>query len=109
MELAVAKNEDEVWFTVVGRVDAFESASFSNKIEEHLAETPQHIVMDLQGVDYLDSSGLAVLVRTWRTQQTRSRRFSLVMPTSESAQRIFSLAGFDDVFDVIDPATASNN
>ena len=107
MEITVTSRDSnspnsDVWVTVVGRIDALESSSFSAEMSVQLAAAPASLVLDLEKVDYLDSSGLAIIVRTWRSQQTRNRRFQLVMPASETAKRIFDLAGFDGVFDVID-------
>ena len=113
MEITVTSRDSnspnsDVWVTVVGRIDALESSSFSAEMSVQLAAAPASLVLDLEKVDYLDSSGLAIIVRTWRSQQTRNRRFQLVMPASETAKRIFDLAGFDGVFDVIDSVSSAS-
>ncbi len=83
-------------------MDALESPDLSRHVDEAVADDPTHLVIDLYNVDYLDSSGLAVLVRAWRAFEASDRRFSLVMPATDEAKRIFTLAGFDQIFDVVD-------
>ncbi|MEM9133813.1 MAG: STAS domain-containing protein [Actinomycetota bacterium] len=109
MDLSVTKSDASVRLTLAGRIDALESPELSRLIDDHLADEPPHLVVDLYRVDYVDSAGLAVLVRVWRTQQTANRRFSLVMPESEAAKRIFSLAGFDQIFETEDAPADSLN
>lgn len=102
MDLSVTTSDASVRLTLAGRIDALESPELSRHIDEQLADEPAHLVVDLYRVDYVDSSGLAVLVRVWRAQQAANRRFSLVMPESDAAKRIFSLAGFDQIFEIED-------
>ncbi len=100
MDMSSVTRDHHIRVRVSGRIDAAESPAFGAELQSHLDGGAVDITIDLGDVDYLDSSGLAVLVRSWRVQTARGRRFSIALPTDESARRIFSLTGFDAVFDI---------
>ncbi len=66
-----------------------------------MAEAPGcRIAVDLRSVDFIDSAGLAALVRGLRVAEASGGEFCLVGPLSDDAARIFELTRFDLVFDI---------
>ncbi|MHC8510405.1 MAG: STAS domain-containing protein [Rhodospirillales bacterium] len=57
------------------------------------------VLVDLSGVEYVDSSGVASLVESYQNARKAGRGFALVA-VSEGAMRIFKLARLDDVFTI---------
>ena len=104
MDVVTSTVGAEVWITVTGRIDVLETSALTEQIDDQLAKPVARLVLDLAGVEYLDSAGLAVLVRSWRHQQQHEREFAVVMPSSDAARRIFDLAGFDAVFETTNPS-----
>ncbi len=64
--------------SIHGSIDFFTSPSLCRVIAPLLDSGSEHIVFDLSGVDFLDQSGLTVLVGTATQQRYSRRRFSLV-------------------------------
>jgi anti-sigma B factor antagonist len=56
----------------------------------------REIVLDLGGVDFVDSSGLGLLVATYDRARGSRTRMALVSPRPE-IRRVFQIAGLDDV------------
>jgi anti-sigma B factor antagonist len=52
---------------VSGRLTSFESKAFSEMIHSQLRQGNKNIVLNLTGLDYLDSSGIGELVRNYIT------------------------------------------
>ena len=59
------------------------------------------LAVDLSGVEYIDSSGIASLVEAFQEARKRGARFSLVA-VSPAALRVFELARLDHVFTLHD-------
>jgi anti-sigma B factor antagonist len=59
---------------------------------ERLEQEPglQVLVLDLRGLEFIDSSGLRLVVLTDRRAREAGRRFALV-PGSETVQRVFEI------------------
>lgn len=57
------------------------------------------VVVDLSGVAYIDSSGVASLVEAFQSARRKGSRFGLAA-VSDSALRVFRLARLDKVFTI---------
>jgi anti-anti-sigma factor len=58
----------------------------------------RRLILDLRGVEAMDTSGAAVLAEVLRVGENKGMRVLLCSP-SESVIRIFLLAGFEDIVD----------
>jgi len=56
-------------------------------------------VVDLSAVDYMDSSGIATLVRTWQTMQKKGGKMRLAAP-SAPVKDVFELAHVNEIFEI---------
>jgi anti-sigma B factor antagonist len=62
-------------------------------------ENHTRVVVDLSGVTYIDSSGVASLVEAFQVARKKSGTFSLVN-VSSAVMRVLSLARLDRVFSI---------
>ena len=63
--------------TCQGRLDAHVSGTLKEKIQQLLDEGAVHLVIDLEGVDFLDSSGLGALVAGLRKAREKKGEIKL--------------------------------
>ena len=68
-----------------------------------------HVVLDLRSLDFIDSSGLRVVVGAHRAAEEHGGRFTCVRGAPRSTvHRIVEIAGLDGVIEMVDdPAEAS--
>ena len=81
-----------------GDVD-LQNAPAARKVLLETVAGEHPVLVDLSGVDYIDSSGVASLVEALQTARKRNLGFALVA-VSESALRVFQLAHLDKVFTI---------
>ncbi len=62
-------------------------------------EAGRHLLIDLSGVSYIDSSGVASLVEGYQTAKKKNLRFGLV-GVSSAAMAVLQLARLDRVFPI---------
>ena len=67
-------------------------------IDEVSKQTGSKVVLELAGIEDIDTAGAAVLAEALKFGLDRGMRVLLCSP-SEAVMRIFSLAGFEDVLD----------
>ncbi|XKF14210.1 anti-sigma factor antagonist [Knoellia locipacati] len=105
----MTEREDVVIVTVAGEVDVYTAPQLRSVLEERAAADQTRIVVDLQGVGFLDSTGLGVLVG--RLKAVRKLGGTLhVVCTDERILRLFAITGLDQVLPVhatVDEALAS--
>ncbi|MFZ9753686.1 MAG: STAS domain-containing protein [Vulcanococcus sp.] len=65
-------------FSFTGQLDAYSDKQFLAFIDEHLTSTPQPLVIDLSRIDFIDSSGLGVLVQMAKQCNDQGLQFLVV-------------------------------
>ncbi|MEQ1861746.1 MAG: STAS domain-containing protein [Chthoniobacteraceae bacterium] len=90
-----------------GEIDLHHSVFVREKLEPHIAAKEAKVVVDLSGVSYLDSSGLAVFIEAMQRVSSYGGVFALC-GLRESVRHIFAIARLDQVFRIFpDQAAAS--
>lgn len=80
--------------TVEGEIDLSTAPQFRTALETVLRAEPAGIVFDLGGVEFIDSSGLAVLI-----EAATATRVQLVRP-SHAVRRVIELTGLAKILPV---------
>lgn len=83
-----------------GDVDMSTSPELRSQLIPLFQQHPSHVVVDLSGVPYIDSSGIATLVEALQMSRKGSVRLTLAgaNPTVES---VFELAYLKEVFEMV--------
>ncbi len=88
--------------SISGRLDAARCSDVRAEIDRHIVTGCQRLVIDLRNTEFVDSVGLAALVKAMRDAQRIGASFSIVRPLTDDAMRVFRLSKFDEVFDMRD-------
>jgi anti-sigma B factor antagonist len=100
--MAVSMDLDQnapAWIlTVTGELDYSECASFRMLIDRILRGAPPATIIDLSGLDYLDSSGLGLLLSLSREYTGTGGR--LILVTNETVDSILELTRLSGVFSI---------
>ncbi len=100
--LSTATGEDGVvTVTVVGEVDTFTAPVLRSSLDTQLEQQPRELVIDLSGVQFLGSAGLAVLVETQKSARSRDVELRLVA-TTRAVTRPLEVTGLIDLFTIVD-------
>jgi anti-sigma B factor antagonist len=109
IDLLLDSTTEGAWavLSVKGDVDIYTAPRLRERIIQ-LADDGQHqIVVDLQGVEFMDSTGLSVLVAGLKRLKENDGVLALVV-TREPVLRILTITGLDRVFPIYeDVATAT--
>ncbi len=81
----------------VGEVDTFTAAPLRSMLDAQLEEQPPELVIDLSGIRYLGSAGLAVLVETQKAAGVRDVPLRLIA-TNRAVTRPLEVTGLIDLF-----------
>jgi anti-sigma B factor antagonist len=84
-----------------GEIDLHRSPRVERSLASMIKKHPDRIVVDLSGVTFIDSSGMAVLIRAMQNMKEYGGMLTL-SGINENVRPIFETARLDQVF-VIDP------
>ncbi len=82
---------------VTGEVDMSSVGTLRTQLRDLMVEGGPHLLVDLSGVPFMDSAGLAALVSTRRQARVFQGSFGLVAP-SKQVSRLLTLTAMDKVF-----------
>jgi anti-sigma B factor antagonist len=102
--LTVTVERQPLWAIVrlSGQLDQQSYPDFADHLHSLLNEMdPPHICVDLNGLQFCDSSGVACLVMAWKAARERGGALVLLRPVGEPA-RLLSLLGFAAIVPVVD-------
>ncbi len=91
-----------------GEIDVYSAPKLRQALLELVDKGANHIVVDMSKVDFLDSTGLGVLVGGLKRVKANDGTLSIVAP-QEKTLKIFEITGLTAVFpihDSLDSATA---
>ncbi len=86
---------------LTGRLDAVEAPKVRGELTRVQLAGAGLIVVDLADVTFIDSAGLAALIRGRREAQRLGGDVILISPSDRSALRVFQLTQFDEVFRMV--------
>ena len=66
-----------------------------------LSEGQRHFVLNLAGVDYIDSSGLGQLITIWTSIRNKGGHMTILSPTKR-VQRLFDITRLNSVFQIME-------
>ncbi len=74
---------------------------YAKKVEDQLRETEatgKMLVLDLRSLGFIDSTGIAVMLRAYLRAQSEGRRLVL-LPGPPFVQKVFAVSGMDRFFE----------
>lgn len=108
MELGFSTEVQGGWtvLRVQGEVDVYTAPRFREQLIELVSRGERRIVVDLDGVDFLDSTGLGVLVGGLKRVRTHEGEMVLVC-TKSRILKVFEITGLTKVFTIYDSVAAA--
>jgi len=101
LDINVDQSDGVCVFALTGEVDVYTAPQLKERLVEVIDGGCVNILVDLEGVGFIDSSGLGVLVGGLRRAKERSGVIRLVC-TRENILKIFRITGLDKVFPIFD-------
>lgn len=84
---------------LTGGLDETCGAELGELFDRLMTEGRRQFIIDLRAVDFIDSSGLAMLVRCFKRVRSGVGNLALIAP-QPSVRRIFALTRLDRSFDI---------
>jgi anti-sigma B factor antagonist len=88
-----------VVITVTGEIHVSTAPEFSRRLNSAIAHGKTAVVLDLSGTEFIDSTGLSVLLNGLR-RVTRQRGRMAIVCTNPTVLRLFEITRLDSTFDI---------
>ncbi|OPZ20356.1 MAG: STAS domain protein [candidate division BRC1 bacterium ADurb.BinA364] len=105
LTISVYKNEDTVYLAPSGRIIAENCAKLKRAGEVHFSSRLERFIVFMGEVDFIDSSGLGILVRLKVRCAEDKVKFIILSPSAQVGETL-SVARLDAIFDIVVGAEA---
>lgn len=99
MQLQVRMSDGTAILDVAGEIDAYSCIELKLKIVDLLEEDNTHIVLNLEEVYYIDSTGLGVIVFALKRVLEQKGRLAIII-LDPKIKRLFRITGLDHIFNI---------
>src|SRR6201989_1572992 len=104
MELTLNVHSDDPGFTIIavsGEIDVYTAPKLRERLISLVESGSYQLIVDMEGVEFLDSTGLGVLVGGLKRVRAHDGWIDLVC-TQSRMLRIFRITGLNRVFSIYD-------
>jgi anti-sigma B factor antagonist len=110
MELDIRSEQDGTACTITleGEVDVYTAPRLKEELVSLIQGGCSHVIIDLERVSFIDSSGLGVLVSALRRAREKDGAVRIVCKR-ESILKIFRITGLDKVFPIFSDAAEASH
>jgi anti-sigma B factor antagonist len=98
-ELVVTVLDDEAVISVIGELDFHSAPRLREQILQLLNDGTVNLVVDLSQMDFVDSSGLGVLVAGLKRMRTAGGQFSVRSPSANTS-KVLEVSGLSKLLAV---------
>jgi anti-sigma B factor antagonist len=85
--------------SVSGEIHVTTAPEFSQRLNDAIAAGTRGVVIDMSGVEFIDSTGLSVLLNGLRRVTRANGRLALVV-SNPTVLRLFQITKLDSTFDI---------
>jgi anti-sigma B factor antagonist len=93
-------DDHSVVIKVAGEIHATTAPEFSERLNDAIADGKTGVILDLTGVEFIDSTGLSVLLNGLR-RVTRVRGSMVLACANPTVLRLFEITKLDSTFDIV--------
>jgi anti-sigma B factor antagonist len=99
MDILINEDSDAVHVSVVGDIEMMSIKNFKEKLFEIGNNADKDIEIDLSQVDYIDSSGVGVLISLLKLQKKKGKNLN-IKKVSSKVLSVLKLSSLSDVFEM---------
>jgi anti-sigma B factor antagonist len=102
MEIDLKRIDSNVIISLTGSLDIYTSLDFKNFIESSLGNNvaTSHVIINLEKLNYIDSSGIGMLIKQLNYVQELKGKFSIAN-MRPAIEKVFKVAGLTSYFHTI--------
>lgn len=99
MEITEKKTDKAIIAEINGRIDAVTTTDAEQYLNSLVDNNDENIIVDCKNLDYINSSGLRILIMNLKKQTSKNKKL-LLCNLQKNIKDVFKFSGFTNLFDV---------
>lgn len=106
LNLDIETTDGRAQIALSGELDISSASRVEDELTTLQAQSPSLLVLDLRKLEFMDSTGLRLIVRADEAARAGGTRFVIVRGP-EAVQRVFQIVGLEDRLEMADDPPAA--
>ena len=102
MEINIVKNQKNIVLELTGSLDIYTSVQLKVAVENHASQPSMNIIVDMEKLNYLDSSGIGILIKTLNYCKEHGSKLRVVN-LQPAIEKVFRISGLTSYFEILSP------
>lgn len=95
----IEEKNDHLLVKLIGDLDVYSKDDFSKFCDESLKEKNQNLIVDLEKLDYIDSTGLGMFINIYKDQKEKNKTVKIIN-AKENIKKLFKITDISDLFEM---------
>lgn len=100
MEIKIHKKDNKFVFNLEGSLDIYTSLDLKSALEENVKEANVDVCINLENLNYVDSSGIGILIKSLNYIQSLNGNMC-VANLKPAIEKIFKVSGLTTYFEIL--------
>lgn len=102
MDITVKKDDKKILIALDGSLDIYTSLDLKATLEEHVQGDTPEVIIDMEKLNYIDSSGIGILIKALNYVQGLNGKLS-VANLKPVIEKVFKVSGLTTYFEILSP------
>ncbi|MDY3005855.1 STAS domain-containing protein [Anaerococcus sp. AGMB00486] len=98
-DTSIEERDDFLLVKLKGDLDVYSKEDFVEFNDKSLKNTDNNLVIDLENLDYIDSTGLGMFINIYKDQEEKEKYVKIINP-KENIKKLFKITDLTNLFDM---------
>lgn len=95
----IEEKNNHLLVKLIGDLDVYSKEDFAKFCDESLKNTDTDFIIDLEKLDYIDSTGLGMFINIYKDQKEKEKSVKIIN-AKENIKKLFKITDISDLFEM---------
>lgn len=99
-EANLENNQEQILIRLKGDLDVYSEEDFRDFIENNISPENKDIVIDIEDLYYLDSTGLGMFMKIYNDNKEKGKKVKIINP-KDNIKKLFEITDLTEIFEMV--------
>lgn len=99
-EANLENDQEQILIRLKGDLDVYSEEDFRDFIENNISPENKDIIIDIEELDYLDSTGLGMFMKIYNDNKEKGKKVKIINP-KDNIKKLFEITDLTEIFEMV--------